>query len=108
MPHHPSTPRGRPKDAATNLQLLEVGNERLPCKGELWPSFQGRLWSDPGALSAKLFNIIVDTVVRKWMRSMSENLNDSDGKPAKQIEAIFANFYVDNDYIASRDAKFLQ
>ena len=56
----------------------------------------------------KLFNIIVDTVVHKWMRSMRENLNDSDGKTANQIEAIFAIFYVDDGYITSRDAEFLQ
>ncbi len=39
---------------------------------------------------------------------MRENLDDSDGALADQIEAIFAIFYVDDSYIALRDAKFLQ
>ena len=61
-----------------------------------------------GPLSAKLFNIIVDVVVREWMRLMSETLDDSGGYLTDQIEALFAIFYVDDGYIASRDAEFLQ
>jgi len=55
-----------------------------------------------------LFNIIVDAVVREWMRIMREMLDDSDGKLATRVEALFAIFYVDDGYIASKDAEFLQ
>jgi hypothetical protein len=61
-----------------------------------------------GPLSAKLFNIIVDAVVREWKRLMRETLDDSGGYLTDQIEALFAIFYVDDGYIASRDADFLQ
>ncbi len=61
-----------------------------------------------GPLSAKLFNIIVDVVVREWIRIMRETLDDSDSEPAAQDEALFAIFYVNDGYIASKDAKFLQ
>ena len=56
----------------------------------------------------KLFNIIVDAVVCKWMRLMRETLDDSGGYSTDQIEALFAIFYVDDGYIALRDAEFLQ
>ncbi len=39
---------------------------------------------------------------------MHETLNDSDGKLAAQVEALFAIFYVDDGYIARKDAEFLQ
>ena len=61
-----------------------------------------------GALSAKLFNIIVNAVVCEWLRLMRETLDDSGGYLSTQIEALFTIFYVDDGYIASRDAEFLQ
>ena len=61
-----------------------------------------------GPLSAKLFNIIIDAVVREWLRLMRETLDNSGGYLTDQIEALFAIFYVDDGYIASRDAEFLQ
>ena len=39
------------------------------------------------------------------MREMLDNLG---GDPTNQIEALFAMFYVDDGYNASRDAEFLQ
>jgi hypothetical protein len=39
---------------------------------------------------------------------MHETLNNSDGELVAQIEELFAIFYVDNCYITSRDAEFLQ
>ena len=59
-------------------------------------------------MSAKVFNIIVDAVVHEWIRIMRETLDDSDDELAAQVEALFAIFYVDDGYIASKDAKFLQ
>jgi hypothetical protein len=61
-----------------------------------------------GPLSAKLFNILVDAVVREWLRLMRETLDDSDGQLAVRVKELFAIFYVDDGYIASRDAEFLQ
>ncbi len=39
---------------------------------------------------------------------MRETLDDSGGHLSTQIEALFAIFYVDDGYIALRDAEFLQ
>jgi len=39
---------------------------------------------------------------------MRETLNDLGGYLTDQIEALFAIIYVDDGYIASRDAEFLQ
>jgi hypothetical protein len=50
-------------------------------------------------LSAKLFNILVDAVVWEWMQQLEE---DGD------IATFFAIFYVNNAFLASRDAGFLQ
>ena len=41
-----------------------------------------------GPLLAKLFNIIVDAVVREWLRLMRETLDDSGGYLTDQIEAL--------------------
>jgi hypothetical protein len=56
------------------------------------PFKAGRGVTQGGPLSAKLFNIIVVTVVREWMRIMPEMLDDSDGQLAVRIEALFAIF----------------
>jgi RNase P subunit RPR2 len=54
-----------------------------------------------GPLSAKLFNILVDAVVREWLRLLKEEMEG-------MMETLFAIFYVDDAYIASRDPVFLQ
>ncbi len=61
-----------------------------------------------GPLSAKLLNIIVNVVVCEWMRLMRKTINNAEGDLAKRIEGLFAVFYVDDGYIASHDAEFLQ
>ena len=43
-----------------------------------------------GPLLAKLFNIIVDAVVREWLRIIRETLDNSDGKLIARVEALFA------------------
>jgi hypothetical protein len=87
-------------ETATNVCHAK-GNYGRPFKA-------GRGVTQGGPLSAKLFNIIVDAVIREWMRIMRETLDDSDGQLAVRIEALFAIFYVDDGYIASKDAEFLQ
>jgi hypothetical protein len=42
------------------------------------------------------------------MRLMRETLDDSDGQLAVRVKELFAIFYVDDGYIALRDAEFLQ
>jgi len=87
-------------ETATNVCRAK-GNYGRPFKA-------GRGVTQGGPLLAKLFNIIVDEVVREWLRLMRETLDDSGGYLTDQIEALFDIFYVDDGYIASRDAEFLQ
>ncbi len=87
-------------ESATNVCQAK-GNYGRPFKA-------GRGVTQGGPLSAKLFNILVDGVVREWMRLMRESLDDSDGQLATRMEELFAIFYVDDGYIASSDANFLQ
>ncbi len=61
-----------------------------------------------GLLSAKLFNILVDAVVRKWVWRLEEDGDYKEGKLAAVTATFFAIFYVDNAYLASWDAGFLQ
>jgi hypothetical protein len=42
------------------------------------------------------------------MRIMRKTLDDSDGKLSARVEALFAIIYVNDGYIASKDAEFLQ
>jgi len=87
-------------DEATNV-CRALGNYGTPFKA-------GRGVTQGSPLSAKLFNIIVDVVVRKWMQLLQEEI-DLEGEELDEImETLFAIFYVDNVYIASRDPVFLQ
>jgi len=61
-------------ETATNVCRAK-GNYGRPFKA-------GRGVTQGGPLSAKLFNIIIDAVVREWMRMMRETLNDSDDQLA--------------------------
>ncbi len=59
-------------ETATNVCRAK-GNYGRPFKA-------GRGVTQGGPLLAKLFNILVDAVVREWMRLMRETLDDSDGQ----------------------------
>ncbi len=61
-----------------------------------------------GPLSAKLFNNVVNAVVHEWMRLMHEMINEAEGDLVGRIQGLFMAFCIDNGYIASRDAEFLQ
>jgi hypothetical protein len=61
-----------------------------------------------GPLSAKLFNIVINMVVCEWMGLMHKMINDVEGNLAECIEGRFAVFFVDNGFIASCNAEFLQ
>ncbi len=87
-------------DLAMNVCWVK-GNYGSPFKA-------GRGVNQGGPLLAKLFNILVNTLVWEWMRLMRAKINDTDGNLAKRIAGLFVVFYVDDGYIASRDAEFLQ
>ncbi len=68
----------------------------------------GRGLTHDGPLSARLFNIMVDAVVWEWIRQLREYGDYDDGELAEYMVTFFAIVYVDNAYLASRDAGFLQ
>jgi hypothetical protein len=57
---------------------------------------------------AKLFDIVVNVVVREWRQLMRVTINNAEGNLSKCIAGLFAVFYVDDSYIASCDAELLQ
>jgi hypothetical protein len=59
-------------------------------------------------LSAKLFNILVDAVVREWFWQLQESGEYEEDELVKMMAAFFAIFYVNDAYLASWDAGFLQ
>jgi hypothetical protein len=61
-----------------------------------------------GPLSAKLFNILVDVVVREWIRQLRQGGEFKEEELLEIMATFFAIFYVDNAYLASWDAGFLQ
>jgi hypothetical protein len=88
-------------DEATNV-CRASGNYEVPFK-------LGRGVMQGGPLSAKLFNIIVDAVVREWHRIVRANMDVADkGELDNMMVALFAIFYVDDAYVAARDPVFLQ
>ena len=61
-----------------------------------------------GPLSAKLFNILVNAVVRELFRQLREEGDYEEAELEELLSTFFAIFYVDDAYLASRDAGFLQ
>ena len=61
-----------------------------------------------GPLSAKFFNTMVDAVVREWLCILREEIDMEGEELDKTMETLFAIFYVDDAYIATRDPVFLQ
>jgi hypothetical protein len=59
-------------------------------------------------LSAKLFNIMVDDVVREWFHQLWLGREYDETEFAEYITTLFAIFYVDDAYLASWDPEFLQ
>ena len=88
-------------DEATNV-CHALGNYRVPFKS-------GRGVTQGGPLSAKLFNIIVNALLREWHRIVRANLDVADKEESNQMMAmLFAIFYVDDAYMAARDPVFLK
>jgi hypothetical protein len=61
-----------------------------------------------GPLSAKLFNIHVDAVVREWVQQLQKKSKLEEEVITELMAAFFAIFYVDNAYLALQDPEFLQ
>jgi hypothetical protein len=100
---------GRPIDALPHPQLLGHGDECLPGKGKQRPAFQGRSRRDSGGTPVgNMFDIIVNAVVPEWMRLMRDTLDYTKGNIVKCIEGIFAVFYINDGFIVSCNAEFLQ
>jgi hypothetical protein len=68
----------------------------------------GRGMTQRGPLSAKLFNILVDAVVREWLHQLRDGgIMDPEELDLLMV-AFFAIFHVDDAYLAARDPNFLQ
>jgi hypothetical protein len=87
-------------DETTNV-CRALGNYGAPFKA-------GRGVTQGGLLSAKLFNVLVDAVVREWLRLLREEMVMEEEELDEMMVTLFAIFYVDDAYITSRDPVFLQ
>ncbi len=77
--------------------------------GNYGQSFKaGRGVTQGGPLLAKLFNILVDAVVREMFWQLREEGDYKEAELAELLATFFAIFYVDDAYLALRDAGFLQ
>ncbi len=72
------------------------------------PFCAGQGVTQGGPLSAKLFNILVDAVVREWLRQLCDGGIMDPAELDLLMAAFFAIFYVDDTYLAARDPDFLQ
>ncbi len=68
----------------------------------------GRGVTQGGPLSAKLFNILVDAVVCEWVCQLKEDRDYEEGKLTVLTATFFAIFYINDAYLASWHAGFLQ
>jgi hypothetical protein len=83
----------------------------MVCRGSGYygtPFKAGRGVTQGGPLSAKLFNILVDAVVREWFWQLQESGEYKEDELFGMMAAFFAIFYIDNAYLTSWDAGFLQ
>ncbi|KAL7552528.1 hypothetical protein ACHAWF_016807 [Thalassiosira exigua] len=60
-----------------------------------------------GPLSPKLFNILVDAIVREWLRVLFGD-DAALGLDEEMLRVLMALFYADDGFIASRDPDMLQ
>jgi hypothetical protein len=61
-----------------------------------------------GPLSTKLFNILVDAVVREWLCQLRDGSIMVPEEIDLLMAAFFAIFYMDDAYLAARDPNFQQ
>jgi hypothetical protein len=87
-------------DKAANI-CCASGNYGTPFK-------TGRGVTQGSPLSAKIFNVMVDAMVRGWLQILREESELEGEELDKMMDALFAIFHVDSAYIAARDPVFLQ
>jgi hypothetical protein len=68
------------------------------------PFKAGRGVTQGGPLSAKLFNILVNAVVREMFHQLREEGHYKEAELVEFLATFVAIFYVNNVYLASRDA----
>ncbi len=68
----------------------------------------GRGVTQSRPLSARLFNNMVDAVVREWIQQLRVDRDYEEKEFAAYMATLFAIFYVDDAYLTSWDAEFLQ
>jgi hypothetical protein len=61
-----------------------------------------------GPLSAKLFNVLGNAAVCKWIQQLQEDGDYEEEELTDLTSTFFAIFYADNAYLASQDAGLLQ
>ena len=82
------------------LVCRAAGNYGKPFKA-------GRGVTQGGPLSPKIFNIMVDAIVREWFRLMMGDEAAMEGY-GEEFRRMLAIFYADDAFVASRLAPFLQ
>jgi hypothetical protein len=87
-------------DEATNI-CRASGNYSTPFK-------TGCGVTQGSPLSAKLFNVMVDALVREWLKILKDESGLEGEELDKMMDDLSAIFYVDYAYIAARDPVFLQ
>ncbi len=86
-------------------------NAKMVCQASVndgTPFQAGRRITQGGPLSAKLINVLVDTIAWKWLRELWEGSALEPDKIDRLMATFFAIFYVNEAYLASRDPDFLQ
>ncbi len=68
----------------------------------------GRGVTQGNPMSAKLFNILVDAVVQEWIQQLWQGGEFEEEELSEIMATFFAIFYINDAYLASRDAGFLQ
>ncbi len=81
-------------DEATNV-CRASGNYSTPFK-------MGSGVTQGGLLSAKLFNMMVDAMVREWLQILRDKSGLEGEELDEMMDALLAIFYVDDAYIAAR------
>ena len=71
--------------------------------GEPFKAFRGT--TQGGPVSPRIFNIMVDAVVREWLRQV---LGDGAEVSETDVKRLLVLFYIDDGYMASPDRVFLQ
>ena len=108
MPTYSGGLRRRPENTTANTNFRSLA--LLVCKAGgcyVRPFLACREVTQGGPLSPRIFNLMVDAVIRAWLRSqLGAGAANSD--IGDQIRTLLAALYADNNLVQSRDPVFLQ